>query len=148
MEKNIYTHKVAVTAYIIKNDKFLLLKRNTNPLIWAPPGGHLKRDENPNDGIKREIKEETNLDIEIIAPVDIWFGTWKDKPLLSIDYLVKVSSDDLQLSNEHSEYYWVSMEELTRGDPIKLDPELGFLLKDFRNAHELIQLMKKSGYHL
>ncbi|MEJ2637901.1 MAG: NUDIX domain-containing protein, partial [Calditrichia bacterium] len=108
MAHEYHTHKVAVIAYILKGDKFLLLKRNTEPYIWAPPGGRLKPDEAPVDGLKREIEEETNLEIEIVAPVNTWFGDWNGRPLLSIDFLVKVKGGELKLSSEHTDAVWVS----------------------------------------
>jgi 8-oxo-dGTP diphosphatase len=101
----------------------------------------LAKDEDPNKGLIREIKEETNLDVEIVAPVDIWFGNWRGKPLISIDYLVKIRAGELKLSEEHSEYRWISMDELEKGDPIQLDPQLGFQLDDFKKADRLINLI-------
>ncbi len=143
-----YTHRVAVTAYVVKDDKFLLLKRNNEPCIWAPPGGRLEEDENPEEGLKREIKEETNFDIEIIAPVNTWFGEWQGKPLLSIDYLVRTVGGKLQLSDEHSSATWVSLEELKKGVPIELDPRLGFKLKDFQKAKRLIDILQEANYQI
>lgn len=145
MEQNSYTHKVAVTAYIIQQNKYLLLKRATKPYIWAPPGGRLFKDEDPNKGIIREIKEETNLEVEILAPVDVWFGDWRGKPLMSIDYLVKIRVGEIKLSEEHSEYRWVSIKELEKGDPIQLDPQLGFRLEDFKKANRLINLLSEAN---
>ena len=55
------THLVAVNAFLLKDDKFLLLKRNDPPLIWGPPGGKLEINEDPVTGLIREVKEETNL---------------------------------------------------------------------------------------
>ena len=148
MNNNYYTHKVAVIAYILKGDKFLFLKRNTEPLIWAPPGGRLKQDENPEAGLKREIKEETNLEIKIVAPVNTWFGNWKGKPLLSLDYLVKVVGGELRLSWEHADALWVSLEDLRKGKPIALDKRLGFRLSDFENAQRLINLLQNANYRI
>ncbi|GAB4367156.1 MAG: hypothetical protein Kow0042_07540 [Calditrichia bacterium] len=137
-----YTHRVAVIAFILKNDKFLLLKRTTEPKIWAPPGGRLRQDENPEEGLKREIKEETNWDVEIVAPINIWFGDWNGSPLLSIDYLVEVTGGEFRLSPEHSEAVWVSIEDLRSGHPVSLDPRLGFQLRDFENAFRLIKRIR------
>lgn len=58
--------KVSTLAYIEKNNKFLMLYRNKkeNDISegkWLGVGGKLEADESPNDGIKREIKEETGL---------------------------------------------------------------------------------------
>jgi len=142
MTKGNYTHRVAVNGYVIKHHKFLLLKRNTFPFIWAPPGGRLEKDENPFDGLKREIKEETNLDIEIIAPVGTWFGNWHGKFLLSIDYLTEVTGGEFRLSKEHSAAVWVAIDDLRTENPVKLNCHEGFHLKDFEEAWKLYLLIK------
>jgi 8-oxo-dGTP diphosphatase len=140
MEKNFYTHRIAVNAYLIEKDKFLLLKRNKAPFIWSPPGGRLLKDEDPVKGLQREVKEETNLEIEVIAPVNTWFGNWEGWPLLSIDYLAKVTSGELQLSSEHSEAIWVTIDDLNHGSPAQLDPNIGFKIEDFMKAQNLSRL--------
>ncbi len=140
MEKFFYTHRIAVNAYLIERDKFLLLKRNKAPFIWSPPGGRLLKDEDPVKGLQREVKEETNLEIEVIAPVNTWFGNWEGWPLLSIDYLAKVTSGELQLSSEHSEAIWVTIDDLNRGSPAQLDPNIGFKIEDFMKAQNLSRL--------
>jgi len=53
---------------IVKDGKFLALKRSADsefgPNKWDLPGGHLKKGENGVEGAKREVKEETNLEID------------------------------------------------------------------------------------
>lgn len=138
-EKAGYTHRVAVNAYVFKNNKFLLLKRASEPRIWAPPGGRLHVDEDPLVGLQREVKEETNLDIEVLAPANTWFGFWKNnRYLLSIDYLVRLLGDEIKLSPEHTDYAWVSIAEMQAGERVSLDSEIGFTIEDFRNAKRLI----------
>ncbi len=148
MEAAYFTHRVAVIAYLVQGDKFLLLKRNTYPYIWAPPGGHLNRNEPPEAGLKREVLEETGLEIDVVAPVNTWFGDWNGQPLLSIDYLGRIVGGNLRLSAEHSAYAWVSVEDLRRGKPIALNPRLGFTLRDFEKAAELITVLRKARYHI
>ncbi|MBT4937442.1 NUDIX domain-containing protein [Candidatus Peregrinibacteria bacterium] len=58
------------TALIIYNKKILLLKHKKLK-SWLPPGGHLEENEMPHEGAKREAKEETGLDIEIISSRNI-----------------------------------------------------------------------------
>ena len=51
---------------INSNDEILLLKRKENqkfPGNWDLPGGHLKEKETGEEGLLREVKEETNLSI-------------------------------------------------------------------------------------
>jgi len=140
-----HSHQLAVNAYLMNRNKFLLLKRREAPCIWAPPGGRLNVDEDPLKGLRREVREETRLEIKIICPANTWFGRWKNSWLLSIDYLVKWKSGTVLLSDEHSDYYWVSLEELERGEPVQLNPDTGFQFEDFKYAFRLYNLLKNSG---
>ncbi len=148
MDQEYLTHRVAVIAYVVRENKFLLLKRNTFPYIWAPPGGRLKRNEPPEEGLKREIREETGLEVEIVAPVNTWFGEWNGRPLLSIDYLVRIVGGRFRLSEEHSDSVWVSVADLRRGEPVRLDPRLGFHLTDFERADRLIRILRRANYRI
>jgi ADP-ribose pyrophosphatase YjhB (NUDIX family) len=141
-DKYMHTHRVAVNAYIYKANKFLLLKRASDPKIWGPPGGRLAIDEDPISGLHREVQEETNLEIEVLAPANTWFGIWKNKQyLLSIDYLVRVSGGSINLSSEHTDYAWVRIEEMQKGNIVQLNPEIGFKINDFQNARRLFKLI-------
>ncbi len=131
MSETPYTHRLAVIAYIIDNDKFLLLKRNTPPRIWGPPGGRLNADENPDTGILREVREETKLEIELIAPAYIWHGNFGSGIYVSIDYLARVKNGAVELSDEHTDFLWASIEDLRRGDPELSNAASGFKLSDF-----------------
>jgi len=56
-----------VNAIILKNNKLLTIKRKTEPWpgMYGLPGGHIKEEENKIRALKREIKEETGLEVEI-----------------------------------------------------------------------------------
>ena len=60
------TKEVSKVVMINSDDKILLLKRKENqkfPGRWDLPGGHLKEKESGEEGLLREVKEETNLNI-------------------------------------------------------------------------------------
>jgi 8-oxo-dGTP diphosphatase len=134
-----YSHQVAVNAYLLKEEKFLLLKRTRPPRIWSTPGGRLRPDEDPVDGLLREIREETQLKGEVIAPVNTWFGRWQNRMLLAIDYLVLYRRGQLKLSEEHSAGFWIGLDELRKGKPIRLKTGVGFQLADFERAWEFYE---------
>ncbi len=55
------------TAFIVDSKKRTLLLWHRRLNRWMPPGGHVDPDETPEDAAKRECKEETDLDVEIIG---------------------------------------------------------------------------------
>ena len=62
------THYTA-TVFVLKDDKVLMLKQ-TRSKYWLLPGGHIEDGELPHEAIIREVKEETNLDVEILQFAD------------------------------------------------------------------------------
>lgn len=71
----------------------LMMKRSANskhlPGVWAPPGGHLELGENFFDCAKRELKEETNLDmqgVKIVGAVNNIFSP--DNHYVNVDVWV------------------------------------------------------------
>lgn len=55
------------TAFVIDSRKRVLLLWHKRLGRWMPPGGHIDENETPEEAAKRECKEETNLDVEIIG---------------------------------------------------------------------------------
>lgn len=55
------------TAFIIDSKKRTLLLWHKRLQRWMPPGGHIDDNETPEDAAKRECKEETDLDVEIVG---------------------------------------------------------------------------------
>ncbi|MBI1935423.1 NUDIX domain-containing protein [Candidatus Woesearchaeota archaeon] len=58
------THLV-VAGYIFHEDKVLLIHHSKLDL-WLPVGGHVQRNETPDEALLREIKEEVGIDAEIL----------------------------------------------------------------------------------
>lgn len=132
-----FSHLVAVNAFLLKNSRFLLLQRNDPPLIWGPPGGKLEKNEDPILGLKREVKEETNLDIKVKMPVTTWFGKFNGKKIFAVDYLCYYVSGEIKLSDEHNSYRWLTLQELREGENIYFISESGFKLTDFELAWKI-----------
>jgi 8-oxo-dGTP diphosphatase len=61
---------LTVSAYII-NNKETLLVHHVKTGLWLPPGGHIEKDETPDDALLREIKEELGLEIKILNNIKI-----------------------------------------------------------------------------
>ncbi len=55
-----------IGVYIVYKNKVLLIDHKALKM-WLPVGGHIELDEDPDQAVIREAKEESGLDIEIIA---------------------------------------------------------------------------------
>jgi 8-oxo-dGTP diphosphatase len=88
----------------------LLLRRPEG--VWQFAGGRLNSDERWEDGLHREIREETGiLDIEVAKILLVDNFAWNDIPLYSVYFFCRTGSSEVILSHEHDQYRWVG-----RGD--------------------------------
>jgi len=104
----------AAKAFIVNDGKLLLVRRNSSnqhkPDEWDIPGGRLEIGEYPYDGLKRELREETGNEIEIMAPLDVRHFTRDDGQVITmIMFFCKLLSNEIRLSDEHTEYKWVNL---------------------------------------
>jgi len=107
--------RLAAKSFIVNNGKLLVLKRRPNdvhkPSIWEIPGGRLNLGEDPIKGLKRETKEETGLDIEVHHPINVSHFTRDDNQKITmLVFLCKANSKDIKLSEEHTDYDWIPLE--------------------------------------
>lgn len=99
--------------------KILLLKRGIqkdfSPDIWEYPTGRLNQFEEPLNGLRREVFEETGLEVDIIKPINIFHffrgEQIAEKELVGIMYWCQASVEAVVVSEEHSDYQWVTVEE-------------------------------------
>lgn len=107
-----HTHLTAALGLVLTTNSILLLRRNMEPRVWAPPGGRLLPDENPTQGLQREIQEECSISIDIVMPIGTWFGCHDKAMTLAIIYLCRYVDGILTLCSEHSEARWFTEESL------------------------------------
>ncbi|MBI4175697.1 MAG: NUDIX domain-containing protein [Candidatus Aenigmarchaeota archaeon] len=107
--------RLAVKAFIVKDGKLLLIRRRWDdvhkPDKWDIPGGRLEPGEDPFEGLKREVKEEINMDgLETLMPIEIKHFTRDDgQKITMIIFLCRISPGKIGLSKEHREYRWVDL---------------------------------------
>lgn len=118
MKMDKYEFMVPQKAAIRKGEKFLIIKRASNlhtyPEYWDFPGGRLEHEENAYNGLKREVKEETNLDIKKQEPVFVFSDKLPHANLVYIVYKCELTSGEIKLSEEHTEFKWATKEEILK----------------------------------
>jgi len=106
---------------IFENGRILLVERGKEPLkgYWSIPGGIVETGEKLEDGIRREVLEETSLDVEPYSMFEIFERIIPDaegKPeyhYVLIDYLCRRLSGAPAAASDASRVAWVSERELS-----------------------------------
>ncbi len=109
---------------ILRNEKgeFLLLRRSenshSNPGKWDLPGGNLIHGEPLEEAVVREVWEETGVSI---VPGEIaGYVTFElpDKRVIAVVYDGGYIIADVKLSDEHTEYAWISLDNILELDAL------------------------------
>lgn len=128
---NQYLHEVAVTAIIVKDNKYLIERRSPSkkrfPGKWTVPGGRMETDDYlklPKDTefywynvlertVKREVKEEVGLEIDNIEYVTSLARVHEDgAPSLVISCMADFVSGEVTLQEgETDQFAWVTLKE-------------------------------------
>lgn len=106
-----------------KDGKYLILQRSEEkyPGVgakWDIPGGRINPGFSLMENLKREVMEETGLEItgepKLITAQDI---LKTDKHVVRLTYL-GFADGEVKLSDEHKEYKWLSLEDLKNLEPM------------------------------
>lgn len=112
---------IAALIYDSSAERYLLLKRSPKKDFgagnWECVTGRLDQGEGFEDALNREVKEEVGLEIKpsfIIGTTHFYRGEARpENELIGVVYGCEVVGETaVQLSKEHSEYRWVTLEEV------------------------------------
>lgn len=101
----------AVGVVLNDDGQILLLKHVFHPTHpWGLPGGWVDRNERPSDTVIREIREETGLRVEVLAPLIVDFGVYAGH--LDLAYLCRLDGGHVSLNSEILAYRWADPNDL------------------------------------
>jgi len=110
---------VTVNAFVVNNKNQVLLIKRAPHLInggkYGTPGGFLDRDETTEEGVLRELFEETGYKGKIkflFQIVDSPKRPKEDRQNIDFRYVVEVVSGDSVLNKEVSEIKWFDIDKL------------------------------------
>jgi 8-oxo-dGTP diphosphatase len=102
---------VSGKAIISRNGKILLLQRSiTNefePGLWEFPGGKINFGENLIEALKREVMEETGLNVKVGPPLITWNFLKKPFWVTGITFRCQSDIGKITLSHEHDNFTWI-----------------------------------------
>jgi len=110
MQKSTHLERhLTASAYIIEAGRVLLLHHGKLNK-WLPPGGHVELNETPSECIKREVLEETGLEIDLILQENLWLKLWNassiERPYLCL--LQQVPAYGTEAAHEHIDMVFIA----------------------------------------
>ncbi|MFL1428371.1 MULTISPECIES: NUDIX hydrolase [unclassified Nocardiopsis] len=103
-------HSVSVAGAVIREDgRMLAIQRRDNG-TWEPPGGVLELDETPENGVVREVLEETGIHVE----VEQLTGVYKNmsRGIVALVFRCKPVAGDGKETPEASSVKWLTHDEI------------------------------------
>jgi 8-oxo-dGTP diphosphatase len=115
---------IGVGAVIVCNGKILLEKRKSEPGRgkWTVPGGLVELGESAEQTVMREVREETNLEVEDPKLIDVVNSITLDENgkiryhFVIVDYFVKLKGGRLKAADDAAELSWVRFSEVENYD--------------------------------
>jgi 8-oxo-dGTP diphosphatase len=110
VDREAASHSVSVAGVVVDDaGRALLIQRRDNHR-WEPPGGVLELSESIDEGLRREVHEETGLDVEPVALT----GVYKNmaRGIIALVFRCEITSGQLNTSDETEAFRWVSPSEI------------------------------------
>ena len=111
----ILKRQFTATAFVVDSQKRVLLLWHKRLQRWMPPGGHIDPDETPEECARRECKEETGLDVEIIGmeQPDLFEGAKHEgymlkKPFAMLLENIPASEERGEPAHEHMDFLFLA----------------------------------------
>jgi ADP-ribose pyrophosphatase YjhB (NUDIX family) len=106
---------VGVGVAVVDDGRLLLVQRGREPGrgLWAVPGGNVEFGEPMREAARREVAEETGLDVEVGDVV--WVGEFLEGAphIVLIDFEGTVVGGDLGAADDADDVRWVPLDEAT-----------------------------------
>jgi 8-oxo-dGTP diphosphatase len=118
---------IVTAALIIEQGKILVTQRkedSSHGLLWEFPGGKVKEGEEPREALRRELKEELDVEVEVGRMFDAVFHSYPEYPILLLVYRCWIEKGSLKPMGCH-DLQWVNLRELEKlvmppaDDPIR-----------------------------
>ncbi|MFQ6198504.1 NUDIX hydrolase [Streptomyces sp. NPDC000405] len=103
-------HSVSVAGAVVRDDGRLLSIRRADNGTWELPGGVLELSESPEDGVVREVHEETGIRVEVDELTGVYKNT--SRGIVALVFRCKPSGGSERTSSESTAVEWLTPNEV------------------------------------
>ena len=146
---------VGVGGVVIDAGRALLIRRGSHPLKgeWSIPGGLLEVGETLEQGVARELAEETGLEVRVVELIEVFERIFPAPPgadgapgnparpqyhFVILDYLCEIRGGTLSAGSDAQEFVWAPEDDLAKFDlTVAVTRVLG---KSFARARERVTI--------
>jgi ADP-ribose pyrophosphatase YjhB (NUDIX family) len=137
-----YAHsQVTACAVVVDDRERVLLTRRARPPYegyWDLPGGFVGEAEHPHDAVRRELREETGLEIEPGELIGIWIDRYAERgedgpATMNLYFTASASGGEGEPSDDVAELRWVTPEEFPPADELAF--HIGEVLETWREKY-------------
>jgi len=148
---------IGVGGIIFQEDQVLLIKRGMEPSLgqWSIPGGAVHVGETLDEAVRREILEETHLEVEVLTLAKVLDRIFRDPDgrvayhYVLVDFLCRWKAGELRSDSDAQDARFVSLQDLPsyqiapvtlevihRADRLRKNPETWNAPAAFGNFYE------------
>ncbi len=136
-------HSVSVAGVVVDDAGRALLIRRRDNGHWEPPGGILELNEDIENGLRREVREETGLAVEPTALTGVYKNVVRG--IVALVFRCRATGGDLSVSNETTEFRWAEAAEVpSLADPayaVRILDALEYAAPPAIRTHDGVQLV-------
>ena len=98
--------KVAVVVLVSSSSKLLFVQRGAEPQIgkWCFPGGYVDRGEEVEAAARREVREETGLEVDITRLIGVY--SLEANPVIVVAYSGRIAGGELVAGTDAQDADW------------------------------------------
>jgi ADP-ribose pyrophosphatase YjhB (NUDIX family) len=128
---------VAAAALIMDEQNRILLMKRSDSGCWGPPGGAVELGEVVETAARREVREETGLELGKLSLFGVFSGPELfyiypngDKVYnVTIVYLARFGGGEVRLNGEHTAWDWFALKEIPEDISPPMKPAIAQLIK-------------------
>ena len=122
--------KLAVVVVVSQEDKILMVKRDIEPMMgrWSFPSGYVDRGEIVEEAAVREVREETNVEVELDRLLGVYSS--RGAPVVLVAFAASVRSGVAEAGDETQAVDWFPTDELP---PLPF-PHDDAIIRDWRDS--------------